>query len=247
MNAMGFSSQPNGHSPATSRSTANGQSEYTNGHGSAAATNGQGRAPKPLVEPIALCGMGLRLPGTVNDAQAFWDLLQNKRNGRCKVPKTRYDVDNWYGPGKSGHVSSKFGYFLDHIDLANMDTSFWSVTKDECASMDPQQRLLLEVVYEALQTAGQRSTDLRGRKFGVFIGSFEGDWLELDQRDVENFNRHRQSGSGDYMAANRIHYEFGFMGPRYDDCRVFLKSFTRKSPAVVASCLAEGRTNPIIT
>ncbi|KAK7736708.1 Type I Iterative PKS [Cytospora paraplurivora] len=157
--------------------------------------------------------MGLRLPGAVNDAQAFWDLLQNKRNGRCKVPKTRYDVDNWYGPGKSGHVSSKFGYFLDHVDLANMDTSFWSATKDECASMDPQQRLLLEVVYEALQTAGQRSADLRGRKVGVFVGSFEGDWLELDQRDVENFNRHRQSGSGDYMAANRIHYEFGFMGP----------------------------------
>jgi acyl transferase domain-containing protein len=221
MNAMEFSSQPNGHSPATSRSTANGQSEYTNGHGSATATNGHGRAPKPLVEPIALCGMGLRLPGAVNDAQAFWDLLQNKRNGRCKVPKTRYDVDNWYGPGKSGHVSSKFGYFLDHVDLANMDTSFWSATKDECASMDPQQRLLLEVVYEALQTAGQRSTDLRGRKVGVFVGSFEGDWLELDQRDVENFNRHRQSGSGDYMAANRIHYEFGLMGPRYDDSRLF--------------------------
>ncbi|KAM6523146.1 hypothetical protein FSOLCH5_003765 [Fusarium solani] len=222
---MEFSSQPNGHSRYTNGHT-NGQSEYTNGYTNGHTnghTNGRtkgyanGHASasigKPLYEPIAICGMGMRLPGSINDSQAFWDLLQNKRNGRCKVPKERYDVDTWFGPGKSGHVASKFGYFLDHVDLAKMDTSFWSATKDECASMDPQQRLLLEVAYEALQTAGQKSSELRGRKIGVFVGSFEGDWLELDQRDVENFSRHRQSGSGDYMAANRIHYEFGFMGP----------------------------------
>lgn len=227
---MEISSQPNGHSRYTNGHT-NGQSEYTNsytngytnghtnGHTNGRTkgyANGHASASigKPLYEPIAICGMGMRLPGSINDSQAFWDLLQNKRNGRCKVPKERYDVDTWFGPGKSGHVASKFGYFLDHVDLAKMDTSFWSATKDECASMDPQQRLLLEVAYEALQTAGQKSSELRGRKIGVFVGSFEGDWLELDQRDVENFSRHRQSGSGDYMAANRIHYEFGFMGPR---------------------------------
>ncbi|KAM7213624.1 hypothetical protein V8F06_011010 [Rhypophila decipiens] len=201
-------SQPNGqHSPATNNHSNNGPStEYTNGHV-------HHDEKKPLVEPIAVCGMGLRLPGGINDAPAFWDLLQNKRNGRCKVPKTRFDVDNWYGPGKPGHVASKFGYFLDHVDLANMDTSFWSATKDECASMDPQQRLLLEVVYEALQTAGQKSLDLRGDKVGVFVGSFAGDWSDMDQRDVLSSNRHRQYGAGDYMLANRIHYEFGFMGP----------------------------------
>ncbi|KAK1564163.1 phenolpthiocerol synthesis polyketide synthase ppsA [Colletotrichum navitas] len=190
MNVMGSSSRPNRESPALP--TANGQSWYMNGKGS---------APRPLVKPIALCGMGVRLPGAVKNAQAFWNLLQNKRNGRCK-----------YGPGKSGHVSSNLGYFPDHVDLANMDTSFCSATKDECAPMDPQQRLQLEAVYEALQAAGQRSAGLGGRKIGVFVGSFEGDWLELDQRDIENFNRHRQSGSGDYMTANRIHYEFDVMG-----------------------------------
>ncbi|KAM7185490.1 hypothetical protein V8F33_012377, partial [Rhypophila sp. PSN 637] len=205
--AMEKPSLPNGHSPATNGHSNKGpSSEYTNGHV-------HHDEKKPLVEPIAVCGMGLRLPGGINDAQAFWDLLQNKRSGRCKVPKTRFDVDNWYGPGKPGHVASKFGYFLDHVDLANMDTSFWSATKDECASMDPQQRLLLEVVYEALQTAGQRSTDLRGRKVGVFVGSFAGDWSDMDQHDVLSSNRHRQYGAGDYMLANRIHYEFGFMGP----------------------------------
>ncbi|KAK4206787.1 hypothetical protein QBC37DRAFT_457526 [Rhypophila decipiens] len=196
------------HPPATNGHSNNGPSSesYTNGH----VHHDEKRRP---VEPIAVCGMGLRLPGGINDAPAFWDLLQNKRSGRCKVPKTRFDVDNWYGPGKPGHVASKFGYFLDHVDLANMDTSFWSATKDECASMDPQQRLLLEVVYEALQTAGQKSLDLRGHKVGVFVGSFAGDWSDMDQRDVLSSNRHRQYGAGDYMLANRIHYEFGFMGP----------------------------------
>ncbi|KAF3762976.1 hypothetical protein M406DRAFT_333211 [Cryphonectria parasitica EP155] len=214
---MGFSSEPNGHSPATSGSTANGQWEYTNGNGHASATaaiNGQGRrAPEPLVEPIALCGMGLRLPGAVNDAQAFWDLLlQNKRNGRCKVPKTRYDVDNWYGP-------------------ENPATSAPSLATSSTMSTSPTWIRLFGRRQKRVRFLGpSATTPARGRVRGVadsrakvdrptwpqgrhLCRQFRGDWLELDQRDVENFNGHRQSGSGDYMAANRIHYEFGFMGP----------------------------------
>ena len=44
------------------------------------------------------------------------------RSGQCQVPDDRY-VENWYGPGKPGHVNSKLGYFLDH-DLASADFVF---------------------------------------------------------------------------------------------------------------------------
>jgi Beta-ketoacyl synthase, N-terminal domain len=169
----------------------------------------------PLVEPIAICGMAMRLPGGIRDAEGYWDLLYNKRSGRCRVPKDRYNVDAWYSPGKIGHVASKYGYFLDDIDLGNTDSSFWSMTKQEIEAMDPQQRLTLEVVYECLQNAGQKSQELRGRKIGVYLGSFEGDWLELDGRDPQHYHMYRLTGYGDYMSANRIHYEFGFTGPRY--------------------------------
>ncbi|GJD02487.1 polyketide synthase [Colletotrichum higginsianum] len=166
-----------------------------------------------MVEPVAICGMAMRLPGGITDAAGFWDMLYNGRSGRCKVPEDRYNAETWYGPGKIGHTASKFGYFLDNVDLANMDSSFWTMTKKEIGAMDPQQRLTLEVVYECLQSAGQKTEELRGKKVGVFIGTFEGDWLELDGRDPQHHHMYRLTGYGDYMSANRINYEFDFVGP----------------------------------
>ncbi|KAF7594059.1 hypothetical protein BBP40_010196 [Aspergillus hancockii] len=170
---------------------------------------------EPLVEPMAICGMAVRLPGGIHDAEGFWDLLYNKRSGRCRVPKDRYNVENWYRPGKAGPVASEYGYFLDDVDLRNADASFWSMTKQEIEAMDPQPRLSLEVTYECLQNAGQRPQELRGRKTRDYLGTFEGDWLELDGRDPQHYHIYRLTGYGDYMSANRIHYEFGLTGPRY--------------------------------
>ncbi|RYP15357.1 hypothetical protein DL765_005748 [Monosporascus sp. GIB2] len=108
--------------------------------------------------------MGMRLPGGVTDAAGFWDMLINKRSGRCEVPKDRYNAETWYGPGKIGHTPSKYVYFLDNINLANIDSSFWTMAKEEIEAMDPQQRLTLEVVYECLQNAGQNPASFEGRK-----------------------------------------------------------------------------------
>lgn len=130
------------------------------------------------------------------------------------MPKDRYNADTWFGPGKIGHTPSKYGYFI-HVNLANMDSSLWSMTKQEIEAMDPQQRLTPEVVYECLQSAGQKPQELRGRKIGVYVGSFEGDWQELDGRDLLQSHMYRLTGYGDYMSANRIHYEFDFKGPSY--------------------------------
>jgi acyl transferase domain-containing protein len=129
-------------------------------------------------------------------------------------PLVSYNADAWYGPGKIGHVASKYGYFLHDVKLHHADASFWTMTKQEIEAMDPQQRLTLEVVYESLQSAGQKPSDLRGKRVGVYLGTFEGDWMELDGRDPQNYHMYRLTGYGDYMSANRIHYEFGFTGPR---------------------------------
>lgn len=167
----------------------------------------------PHAEPVAICGMGMRLPGGVTDANGFWDMLSNKRDGRCPVPKDRYNVDNWYGPGKKRHVPSKHGYFLNNLDLRNADSSFWSMTKKELERMDPQQRLMLEVVYETLQNAGQKPSELRGRNIGVWVGSFGGDRSELDSHDPQTVHPYNLLNNFDFVPADRIHYEFGFMGP----------------------------------
>lgn len=56
-------------------------------------------------EPIAIVGMGMRLPGGVQNATSYWDLLVNGKSGQCRVPKDRYNIDTWYGPGRVSHVS----------------------------------------------------------------------------------------------------------------------------------------------
>ncbi|KAG4429988.1 hypothetical protein IFR05_014525 [Cadophora sp. M221] len=169
--------------------------------------------PKYRAEPIAICGMGMRLPGGVKTGDAFWDMIVNKRSGRCVVPKDRYSVDSWYAPGKKGHVPSRYGYFLNNIDLRNADSSFWSMTKKELEAMDPQQRLMLEVVYETLQNSGQKPSELRGRNIGIWVGSFGGDRADLDSRDTQTVHPYNLLNSFDFVPADRVHYEFGFMGP----------------------------------
>lgn len=183
-----------------------GNATYNAGH-----TNGNGG--NPHIEPVAICGMGMRLPGGITNADGFWDMLLNKRDGRCAVPKDRYNVENWYAPGKKRHVPSEYGYFLANMDLRNADLSFWSMTKKELETMDPQQRLLLEVVYETLQNAGQKPSELRGRNVGIWVGSFGGDRSELDARDPQTVHPYKLLNNFDFMPADRIHYEFGFMGP----------------------------------
>ncbi|KDN70949.1 putative beta-ketoacyl synthase domain-containing protein [Colletotrichum sublineola] len=158
--------------------------------------------------------MGMRLPGHIQNATDYWDLLVNGKSGRCPVPKSRYNVENWYGPGRVSHVPTKFGYFLEELNLAHVDPSFWSFTKQEAELMDPRQRLFLEVSYEALENSGSKSW--KGNNVGVYVGTMGDDWATLESRDERNLNPVRPDVFGDYILANRASYEFDLTGPSGD-------------------------------
>ncbi|KAF4424085.1 Highly reducing polyketide synthase gloL [Colletotrichum fructicola] len=164
-----------------------------------------------LYEPIAIIGMGVRLPGHIHTPADYWDLLFNGRSGRCRVPKSRYNVEAWYGPGRPNHVPTEFGYFLEELNLAHVDPSFWSFTKQEAERMDPRQRLFLEVAYEALQSSG--TTKFRGTDVGVYVGTMGDDWSQLESRDEQSLEQVRPDVYGDYILANRASYEFDLTGP----------------------------------
>ena len=100
--------------------------------------NGQQKA----AEPIDIIGLGMRLPGGIHDAHVFWDLLVNKRDARTRVPDDRYNTRAFYGPNKLGHVATEYDYFLDDVDLADLDARLFSMTKNEIEVLDPQQRQL---------------------------------------------------------------------------------------------------------
>lgn len=168
---------------------------------------------KAVHEPIAIIGMGMRLPGGVHNAEAYWDLLVNGKDGRCQVPKDRYNIDTWYGPGRVTHVGTKYGHFLEELNLANIDPNFWSFTKQEAELLDPQQRLFLEVVYEAFENSG--TTKWKGKDVGVYVGALGDDWGEMEMQDGQDLNPTRTYVYGDYIIANRASYEFDLKGPRY--------------------------------
>ncbi|KAK1594233.1 LOW QUALITY PROTEIN: beta-ketoacyl synthase domain-containing protein [Colletotrichum navitas] len=170
-----------------------------------------GKVHSDSYEPIAIIGMGMRLPGHVHNATDYWDLLVKGKSGRCPVPKSRYNVNNWYGPGRVSHVPTKFGYFLEELNLAHVDPSFWSFTKQEAELMDPRQRLFLEVAYEALENSGSKSW--KGNDVGVYVGTMGDDWATLESRDERNLNPIRPDVFGDYILANRASYEFDLTGP----------------------------------
>ena len=62
-------------------------------------------------QPIAVVGVGMRLPGGVNSSDSFWNFLVDKEDARCRVPKDRYYADAFYSSEpKSCTVKSEYGY-----------------------------------------------------------------------------------------------------------------------------------------
>ncbi|KAI8160165.1 Highly reducing polyketide synthase [Colletotrichum sp. SAR 10_70] len=164
-------------------------------------------------EPIAICGMALRLPGGIATPEQFWDFLINKKDARGPVPESRFNVFSYYSEsGKPGHMKTQYGYFLDEsVDLAALDTTFFRMPKTEVERADPQQRLLLELTRECLESAGE--TDYRGKTVGTFVGCFGEDWLETLTKDTEVVGQYKITGYGDFMLSNRLSYEYDLKGP----------------------------------
>ncbi len=101
-------------------------------------------------DPVAILGVGLRLPGGVVDLEGAWELLEGGVDAIREVPPSRWDVDAWYDetPGALGKTITREGGFLD--DVAGFDASFFGIAPKEAIEMDPAQRLLLLTAWEAL-------------------------------------------------------------------------------------------------
>ena len=164
---------------------------------------------------IAICGLGIRLPGGIRDAESFWDLLVNGKDAQGPIRSDRYNADGFNNAlGKKGAIKTERGYFLDD-DLTSLDTSFFSMSKDELERSDPQQRQLLEVTKECLESAGE--INYRGKLIGCYVGTFGEDWLQMSARETQHSGGYIVTGHGDLMISNRVSYEYDLRGPRYVD------------------------------
>lgn len=164
-------------------------------------------------EPIAIIGMGCRFPGGADNPAAFWKLLLDGIDTVREVPTDRWDWKEYYHTDRDrpGKIVTKFGGFLDRIDL--FDAGFFGISPREAARVDPQQRLLLEVAWEALEDAAQNPDRLAGSRTGVFVGISARDYGDMQLRDMTSINAYTGTGGDLSIAANRVSYFFDFHGP----------------------------------
>jgi acyl transferase domain-containing protein len=162
-------------------------------------------------EPIAIIGMGCRFPGA-DTPEAFWKLLHNGVDAIQEMPKSRWDIDEYYDPTPAtpGKMYTRFGGFLDQI--AAFDPEFFRISTREAISLDPQQRLLLEVSWEALERAGLTGNKLTTQT-GVFVGISESDYRDLIMRNGSDLDVYSGSGNCHSTASGRLSYYLGLTGP----------------------------------
>src|SRR3984957_5093710 len=173
-------------------------------------------AEKGDTEPIAVVGMGCRLPGGADTPDQFWRLLQDGGNGIVGVPSERWDADAFYSDDHTvpGTICSREGGFITSWRPDEFDAEFFGISPREAAAMDPQQRLLLEVTWEALENAGITAPTIRGTQTSVFVGMTSFDYILTLARSLppEEVDSHVLGNAANF-AAGRLSYFLGAHGP----------------------------------
>jgi thioester reductase-like protein len=169
----------------------------------------------PTLEPIAIIGIGCRLPGGSNSAASYWKMMLDGVDAVKEITQDRWDHRAYYDPeqGKPGKTYSKWAGMVEGID--QFDPAFFGITDREACHMDPQQRMLLEVSWQALEDAGQQLDLASGDETGVFVGISISDYASLQTSDAGRGTVDAYSATGGSLsiAANRISYVLNLQGP----------------------------------
>ncbi|ORA77921.1 type I polyketide synthase [Mycobacterium malmoense] len=165
------------------------------------------------VTPIAVIGMGCRLPGGIDSPDAFWQALLRGDDLVTEIPPDRWDAAEHYDPerGVHGRSVSRWGGFLD--DIGGFDASFFGFGEPEATSIDPQHRLLLETSWEAIEHAGIVPPSLSGSRTGVFMGLCHHDYTLVTGDAGVLDDAYGFTGTPFSMASGRVAYGLGLSGP----------------------------------
>ncbi|CAM5406774.1 Type I polyketide synthase OS=Streptomyces alboniger OX=132473 GN=CP975_22955 PE=4 SV=1 [Streptomyces alboniger] len=181
-------------------------------------------------EPIAIVGMGLRIPGGNNDVDTFAEFLREGRSGIGPLPagERRQMAPDTASPGSAspgsgaadegaGPVAGEGddwprGGFVPDVD--RFDAAFFSVSPKEAPYIDPQQRLALHTAWEALEHAGIDPTSLRHGDTGVFMGVTTLDYIfestDLAPADLDGY---LAPGLTHSAVSGRLSFFLGLRGP----------------------------------
>ncbi|MFC8361476.1 beta-ketoacyl synthase N-terminal-like domain-containing protein [Streptomyces griseorubiginosus] len=166
-------------------------------------------APVPAApgEPVAVIGLGCRLPGGVHGPGDYWRLLTDGVDAIRRVPEDRWRDFGAFPP----EDALPYGGYLD--DIAGFDADFFRISPREAAVMDPQQRILLEVVHETLAHAAVPAASLAGTATGVFVGVSAPEYGTLTGADPAAVDPWAPAGGALSVTAGRLSYVLDARGP----------------------------------
>ncbi|WP_254813142.1 type I polyketide synthase [Streptomyces cavourensis] len=162
-------------------------------------------------EPVAIVGIGCRLPARIEDPTALWQALLDGVDAVRQVPADRWNATDWADAEASGGAANRRGGFLD--DVTGFDAEHFSIPPAEARQMDPQQRIALEVACAAVEDARRSTASLAGTRTGVFMGAMWQEYALFTQGATEAIHAHSAIGWDNSVIPSRIAYALGLRGP----------------------------------
>nr|APD71565.1 type I polyketide synthase 4 [Streptomyces sp.] len=160
-------------------------------------------------EPVAVIGVGCRLPGGVRGPDDYWRLLVEGADAVGQMSEERRR--DFVTPAPPD--ADPRGGYLDDATLTGFDAAFFRVSPREADAMDPQQRMLLEVAQEALDHAAVPAASLAGTPTGVFVGVSAPDYGRLTGADPAAVDAWATTGAATAVSAGRLSYVYDLRGP----------------------------------
>ncbi|WP_417768478.1 type I polyketide synthase, partial [Stappia sp.] len=167
-----------------------------------------------LARNTVITGYAARLPGAASVSD-FWQLLETGTCAVTQVGHDRFDPRSFYHPrpNTSGRSHTFAAGQIDNV--WGFDAAFFGISPREAAQIDPQQRLLLQVVWEAIENAGLRPSDLAGSQTGVYVGASGLDYHQRLLFDLPAVDMQTMTGNTLSIISNRVSYIFDLRGPSF--------------------------------
>ncbi|WP_166905376.1 polyketide synthase [Mycobacterium sp. DL440] len=164
-------------------------------------------------DPVVIVGMALEAPGGIDNADDYWSLLTEQREGLGRFPADRgWSVRELFdGSRRDGFKRiHDLGGFLS--SAATFDPAFFGISPREAVAMDPQQRIGLRIAWRALENSGINPDDLAGHDVGCYVGA---SGLEYGPAlsEFSHHSGHLITGTSLGVIAGRIAYTLDLCGP----------------------------------